>query len=151
MKVYIFYYNKELYAHTTNKEIRDMFMKQRNMSVFNYVKKKLSDSEYREFLKVYLKQTLDVNPYGSLGENGYTNIASTYDEEFAVEQKCTEYESEIRQLCDELLCEDELKCRDSVFYMMDIFQMKYLGNEKYPVSMVNTLTIFISLYKDTLL
>lgn len=151
MKVYIFYYKKELYAHTTDKRIRDEFIKYRNMGVFSYVKKKLTNSEYSEFKKVYRMQTLDDFVYGSNGDSGYTQIVATYYEDDKVSTVCSEYDEEIRRLCDELMCIDDLKCRDSVFYLMNIFEMKYIGNEKYPVSMINSLSVFVNLFKDTLL
>lgn len=153
MKVYVFYYKKNTYpyAHTTDKSFRDTFMNQRNMNKFRYKKVKMDDEEYREFLDDYRNQTLDNFVYGSFNESSYCNIAATYKEDSMVTQKCDELDSEIQDLCDELLKDPSIKCKDSISFLKDIFEFRYIGNEKWPVSKINGLSVFVSLFKDTLM
>lgn len=153
MKVYIFYYKKNThpYAHTTDKIFRDTFMSQRDMNKFKYKKVKMDEDEYREFLDSYRNQTLDDFVYGSFNESSCCHIASTYEENIMVTEKCDHINSRMQDICNELLADPSIKCKDSIAFLKDIYEFKYIGNEKYPVSKIDTIAVFVSLFKDTLI
>lgn len=153
MKVYVFYHknNTYPYAHTIDKHFRDRFREQRNMDRFRYEKIKMDDEEYREFVERYRNQTLDNFVYGSFYDSSYSNVIATYEEDGTVTDYCNEFDSEMQSICNDLLREPSIKCKDSILYLKNVFEFRYIGNEKWPVSRIDSLSVFISLFKNTLL
>ena len=150
MKLYLFYLNHELYAITNDKILRDSFISERNMEKFTMKKVSVkNDEEYQNFIKFYKNQWLDDFVYG---REEYIHMAATYKEDCDVEDEMSRITSELCEVTESLLNEPDIRCRDDIKYLSDVTikRQNSWNMISYLESKIDTLTIFIKLFKDTL-
>ena len=80
MKVFMYYLDGELYAFTTNKDLRDKFEKERSMHVLHKKEKKMDRVELGEFMNAYKNKMLVNSPYETV-HNVIVNLVVTYEED----------------------------------------------------------------------
>lgn len=80
MKVFMYYLDGELYAFTTNKDLRDKFEKERSMQVLHKKEKKMDRVELGEFMNAYKNKMLVSSPYETV-HNVIVNLVVTYEED----------------------------------------------------------------------
>jgi len=148
-KVYIFYYQKGIYAWTTDKYLRDVFISERNMNKMKMKKWNMNDEEYLSFSVFYHNQQLDTFVYGS--DSGYCDIVATLHEDEQVGFEVDVIGSTLTETVERLLSDDSIRCHDDIEYLSNtrIRKTKSWNDETYYESRINTLTIFVKLFKDT--
>ena len=146
MKVYLYYHDKLLYGYTNDNEIRKLFEKERNISVFHKVIKKMSKEEYDLFKNSNYNLELHIISYDDLDK--YYNIISTNKEE----QLVSEYMDRISDECQDLIYKvSKLNLKnkyiDAFKYLLTTSKMTN-GELIYTF---NSIYIFTILFKDTLI
>lgn len=159
VKVYIIYFKKHMYAWTTNKDDKNMFLEQRNKDLF-VVKKVIMDSlKYRVFYTKNKDKELTPIPIESDGET-YMLIA-TYkeDQKFeshvdALEEMFHKRKKQIKRLAsinDDMLNIHQ-KYIDAMILLSDYTSLEdSIGSpgKKNNVFNINSLSLFMDIFKKT--
>ena len=141
MKVYLFYYKKELYAFTVTKKRRKQFLEERGTDKIKEKIVKMNDAEYSEFSYEFKAKLLVEIPLTNAGNN--ITLIGTYEEE-----------EELQYKHDSLLdiSEDCIRAIDKIPFKPDIknllMEMVNARDMVYE-SNLNTFDMFVDLFQDT--
>lgn len=153
MKVYLLYLKStnKLYAQTSDKEIKDRFLAERNKNCFNVKKVKLSKEEYKEFkLKNSLYELTEFPISTSL--DSYVNILGTTKENVGIDIKMDELAGIVDNIYKRLVLQSDIKSKyiESIEYLCTLsYLKKNKDGTKDLISKANTFKIFYELYKNT--
>lgn len=146
MKIWIWVKNKNIYAYTTNKELRDRFIYERNMSYFSgYKCIKLTSEEYNVFKSEYSVHELFLNSLYTGKEN--INLVTTYCEDDILTTHC----DNISKLADMLRDYIPLFSKKNQKYIKElcnISEIRELKDYKENVLTLNTFGLFLKIFKN---
>lgn len=151
-KVYKFYLKdkKEPYAFTINKKYKDMFLTQRNKSLFYVRKEEMNEYEYMAFSSKNKEFMLMETPL-STGIDSYEMIVATYQEESKLSFYSDRIDEQMNCIYRRLVQQTNLKDKyiESIEYLTNISYMKTNGDKKDVISTFNTFALFVRLFSNT--
>ena len=141
MKVTLYYFQKDLYAFTTNKDYVEKFDTQRCLQVFHKKEIKMKETEYRKFMAFNSKKMLIEVPLETT-QNVILNLVVTYQED----DKVSEYISNLqREAFDMKLKMLNFKFSDTLkSEFLNMLNLDYKGEFD-----LDVYEIFMSLFKFT--
>ena len=141
MKVTLYYFQKDLYAFTTNKDYVEKFDTQRCLQVFHKKEIKMKEKEYRKCMAFNSKKMLIEVPLETT-QNVILNLVVTYQED----DKVSEYISNLQREA------FDMKLKMLNFKFSDTLKSEFLNmlNPDYKGEFdLDVYEIFMSLFKFT--
>lgn len=145
MKVYIYYKDKSVYAYTNNKNLKNEFEQQRNLSMFQKKVINMNKEEYDKFHNnLYNNELLKIS-YTDCNDDYY--IISTNHEERLVMEFSDNIIKEIEDLTYEVeKCNLKNKYLKSFKYLLEIVEVR----NKELTYLINDMYLFTILFGDTM-
>ena len=141
MKVYLFYYKKELYAFTVTKRRREAFLQERGKDKITEKIVKMTDSEYSTFSYEMHNKLLVEIPLSD--GNRHTSLIGTYEEE----EKMSYRHDSMMELSEDCIRAIQhipftQEVRELLLEMVNCRNMLYDSN-------INTFDLFVDMFHDT--
>lgn len=147
-KVYLFYIKKtkELYAYTLDKELKNIFLSQRNPNVFKVITEELEDVEYQAF-SYKEKSSKLIKDYLYDGEKDY-EIVTTVRESDILSDSCSEVQTNLENLRKELQAVPWNKnYLNTIIELTELITYRDKNNPN--ILPINTFRLFYHLFKTT--
>lgn len=155
--VWIFYLKEkpnQVYAYTTDKEIKNLFLDLRNPKAFHMEKLTMDEFEFSMFANNHKDEKMNIEDMAiSLKSGGpYLKVATTSTEQKLCAEKYYQLDHEMEDLYRGLILHSSIKgkYKKAIEYLLDTtYDMKYPGGVQ-NTSRCNEFALFIHLFKDTM-
>ena len=141
MKVYLFYYKKELYGFTVTKRRRKQFLDERGTGKIKEKIVKMTDDEYSEFSYEFKMKMLVEIPLTNAGK--HVTLIGTYEEEDKLQNK---HDTMLDTSEDCIRAIYKLPLKNDIKELL--LEMVTARNMVYE-SDLNTFDMFVDLFEDT--
>lgn len=150
MKIYLMYFkddNNWLYAYTTNKELKERFLLERDSDKFIVKKIKVNKDEYEEFHKINYENELILSPLPSTIDFNISVVMTRIEEKDLLDESY-HMDDEMDMLYLDLMNSNLLSKKDieSVKYLTTTSTLDISNNL---ISKCNIMRLFVNLYGHT--